>query len=80
MDHLREAESLAAEPAVKVADGMPPPTAEFPVLPTHYCTEMIYYFGSLTFVLWMVNGHWLINLRKFLIRNWEFVKLCTKQL
>ena len=50
MDHLREAESPAAEPAVKVADGTPPPTAELPVLPTHYCKDMIYYFGS--FDLW----------------------------
>ena len=50
MDHLHEAESTGAEPAVKVADGTPPPTAELPVLPTHYCKDMIYYFGS--FDLW----------------------------
>ena len=51
MDHLREAESPAAEPAVKVADGTPPPTAELPVLPTHYCKDMIYYFGSVDLYL-----------------------------
>ena len=46
MDHLREAESPAAEPAVKVVDGTPPPTAELPVLPKNYCKDMMYYFES----------------------------------
>ena len=42
MDHLREAESPAAEPAVKVVDGTPPPTAELPVLPKNYCKDIIF--------------------------------------
>ena len=75
MDHLREAESPAA-PAVKVADGTPPPTAELPVLPTHYCKDMIYYFGS--FDLWKSHySHKFYALVTFLIKNWKEILLHT---